>query len=122
MIGGAIFNLANLLLVAGMDMVGIAIAFPLAIGIALAVGVVLSYALQPKGNAMLLTVGVICALIAVILDGKAYASLGGSGKPVSKKSIITCVVSGVLMGLWAPFMARAMTHSQHEDPLDPSSG
>src|SRR5207249_2831498 len=46
MIGGAIFNLANLLLVAGMDMVGIAIAFPLAIGIALAVGVILSYALQ----------------------------------------------------------------------------
>src|SRR5882757_4454131 len=50
-IGGAIFNLANLLLVAGIDMVGIAIAFPLAIGIALVVGVILSYIQQPKGNA-----------------------------------------------------------------------
>jgi glucose uptake protein len=122
MIGGAIFNLANLLLVAGMDMVGIAIAFPLAIGIALAVGVILSYALQPRGNAMLLAVGVVCALVAVFLDGKAYGSLASTGKQVSKKSIIVCIVSGVLMGLWAPFMARAMTHAQNGDPLGPYSG
>ena len=122
MIGGAIFNLANLLLVAGMDMVGIAIAFPLAIGIALAVGVILSYALQPRGNALLLTVGVVCALVAVFLDGKAYGSLASTGKVVSKKSIIVCVVSGVLMGLWAPFMARAMTHAQNGDALGPYSG
>ena len=38
MIGGAIFNLANLLLVAAIDMAGLAIAFPVAIGIALVVG------------------------------------------------------------------------------------
>ncbi|MFY9561330.1 MAG: GRP family sugar transporter [Terriglobales bacterium] len=122
MIGGAIFNLANLLLVAGMDMVGIAIAFPLAIGIALAVGVISSYALQPKGNAMLLAVGVMCALVAVFFDGKAYGSLASTGKVVSKKSIIVCIVSGVLMGLWAPFMARAMTHAQNGDALGPYSG
>src|SRR6267378_2838904 len=75
MIGGAIFNLANLLLVATIDMVGIAIAFPLSIGIALVVGVILSYVQQPKGSAMLLAVGVICAVVAVVLDGKAYGSL-----------------------------------------------
>src|SRR5216684_4360867 len=56
--GGAIFNLANLLLVAGIDMAGLAIAFPVSIGIALVVGVVSSYLLQPKGNAGLLAVGV----------------------------------------------------------------
>ncbi len=121
MIAGAIFNLANLLLVAAMDMVGLAIAFPLGIGIALVVGVVLSYARQPKGNALLLAVGVICAVVAVILDGKAYSSLGSAGKPVSKKSIIVCVISGVLMGLWAPFMAHAMNNAKHGDPLSPYS-
>src|SRR5258706_13046369 len=121
MISGSIFNLANLLLVAGIDMVGIAIAFPLSIGIALAVGVILSYALQPRGDAVLLTVGVVCAVLAVFLDGKAYGSLSAIGKSVSKKSIIVCIVSGVLMGLWAPFMARAMTHAQNGDPLGPYS-
>src|SRR5712672_401706 len=97
MIGGAIFNLANLLLVAGIDMVGIAIAFPLSIGIALAVGVISAYAVEPKGNAVLLAVGVICALLAVFLDGKAYGSLASGGKSASKKSITICIVSGVLM-------------------------
>ncbi len=110
MIGGAIFNLANLLLVAAIDMAGLAIAFPVSIGIALVVGVISSYAIQPKGNAALLAAGVICAFIAVVLDGKAYGSLAIAGRSVSKKSIIVCVVSGVLMGLWAPFATRAMTH------------
>src|SRR5450755_3490847 len=108
MVGGGIFNLANLLLVAAIDMAGLAIAFPVSIGIALVVGVISSYAIQPKGNAALLAAGVICAFIAVILDGKAYGSLSIAGRSVSKKSIIVCVVSGVLMGLWAPFATRAM--------------
>jgi len=109
MVGGAIFNLANLLLVAAIDMAGLAIAFPVSIGIALVVGVISSYLLQPKGSAGLLAAGVLCALIAVILDGKAYGSLAGAGRSISKKSIIVCIVSGVLMGLWAPFVAHAMT-------------
>lgn len=109
MIGGAIFNLANLLLVAAIDMAGLSIAFPVSIGIALVVGVVLSYILQPKGSAALLTLGVICALVAVILDGKAYGSLARTASSASRKSIVTSIVSGVLMGLWAPFVARAMT-------------
>lgn len=118
MVGGAIFNLANLLLVAAIDMAGLAIAFPVAIGIALVVGVISSYAIQPKGNAALLAGGVLCALIAVVLDGKAYGSLAIAGRKVSKKSIVVCVVSGVLMGLWAPFVTRAMTKG---NPLGPYS-
>ena len=109
LIGGAIFNLANLLLVAAIDMAGLAIAFPVSIGIALVVGVISSYALQPKGNVGLVAAGVTCALVAVVLDGKAYGSLASTGRPVSRKSIVTCVVSGILMGLWAPFVAHAMT-------------
>jgi glucose uptake protein len=116
MIGGAIFNLANLLLVAAIDMAGLAIAFPVSIGIALVVGVISSFAIQMKGNAPLLAAGVVCALIAVVLDGKAYGSLAIAGRSVSKKSIIVCVVSGVLMGLWAPFVARAMTHGNTLGP------
>ena len=110
MVGGAIFNLANLLLVAAIDMAGLAIAFPVSIGIALVVGVITSYAQQPKGNAALLAAGVVCALIAVVLDGRAYSNLAAAASSTSKKSIFTCVVSGVLMGLWAPFMTRAMPH------------
>jgi glucose uptake protein len=116
MVGGAIFNLANLLLVAAIDMAGLAIAFPVAIGIALVVGVVLSYILQPRGNGELLAAGVICAVIAVIMDGNAYGSLASADRSTSKKSIIVCIVSGVLMGLWAPFVAHAMTQGNTLGP------
>ncbi|MGA6982057.1 MAG: GRP family sugar transporter [Candidatus Sulfotelmatobacter sp.] len=118
LIGGALFNLANLLLVAAIDMAGLAVAFPISIGIALVVGTVLSYALQPRGNALSLGLGVACAFVAVLLDGQAYGSLRSSGRSVSRKSVIVCVVSGILMGLWAPFMTHAMTRG---NPLGPYS-
>jgi glucose uptake protein len=116
MFAGVIFNLANLLLVAAIDMAGLAIAFPISIGIALVVGVVSSYILQPKGNAGLLAGGVACALIAVILDGKAYGSLPTANRELTKKSIVTCVVSGVLMGIWAPFVTHSMTRGNTLGP------
>ncbi len=53
LIAGFIFNIANILLVAGIDIAGLAVAFPIAIGIAVVEGVLLSYALQPKGNIVL---------------------------------------------------------------------
>src|SRR6202140_2099433 len=77
--GGVIFNLANLLLVAAIDMAGLAIAFPVAIRNALVVGVILSYDQELKGNAAPLAAGSLCALIAMVLDGKAYGSLAISG-------------------------------------------
>jgi glucose uptake protein len=119
LIAGAIFNLANLLLVAAIDMAGLAIAFPVSIGIALVVGVVSSYVLQPKGNAGLLAAGVTCALLAVVLDGKAYGMLRAAGEAnrgLSRKSIVTCVVSGMLMGIWAPFVTKAMTQGHALGP------
>jgi glucose uptake protein len=116
--GGAVFNLANLLLVAAIDLAGLAIAFPVSIGIAMVVGVVSSYLLQPQGNAPLLAAGVACAVIAVILDGKAYGNLARATRSVSRKNIIICLVSGILMGLWAPFVTHAMTQGH---PLGPYS-
>src|SRR5437764_1371827 len=82
LIGGALFNLANLLLVAAIDMAGLAVAFPVSIGIALVVGVVLSYALQPKGHAGFLALGVTCALVAVSLTGVAISYAIGQSAPM----------------------------------------
>lgn len=115
MVGGALFNLANLLLVAGIDMAGLAVALPVSIGIALVVGTVLSYILQPKGNLIFLGAGVVCALFAVIFDGKAFGSLSGA-RSASRKSIIVCLVSGVLMGLWNPFVAYGATRGNALTP------
>jgi glucose uptake protein len=116
-LGGFIFNIANFLLIAGIGMAGLAIAFPISIGIALVEGVMLSYLIQPKGSAALLGAGVGMALLAVILIGKAYGELRGrNSQSVSRKSVLVCVISGLLMGAFAPFITRAMTAAQ---PLTP---
>jgi glucose uptake protein len=115
-IGGFIFNIANVLLLAGIEIAGLAVAFPISIGIALVEGVVLSYALQPKGNGKLLAAGVACALLAIALIGKAYGALQAGGRSVSRKGVAVCVVSGLLMGIFAPFITKSMTA---ERPLTP---
>src|SRR5580658_7587502 len=101
-IGGFIFNIANVLLIAGIEMVGLAVAFPISIGIALVEGVLLSYMLKPQGSAALLFSGVAMALLAVILIGKAYGALRTSEAVVSRKGVRICIVSGLLMGIFAP--------------------
>jgi glucose uptake protein len=113
-VGGFIFNIANVLLVAGIEIVGLAVAFPISIGIALVEGVVLSYALQPRGNAVLLGAGVFMAVVAVVLVGKAYGALRVS--VVSRKGVVVCVISGLLMGIFAPFVTRAMTRGNTLTP------
>lgn len=117
-IGGFIFNIANVLLVAGIEIAGLSVAFPLSIGIALVEGVVLSYAIQPKGSASFLTAGVVVALVAVILIGKAYGNLHRPGSVATRKGIIICIISGILMGAFAPFDTRALTAAH---PLTPYS-
>src|ERR1700682_4488205 len=57
MVAGLIFNRATDLLVAAINMAGLAVAFPVAIGIALVVAVILSYVQELKGNATLLAGG-----------------------------------------------------------------
>ncbi|HET9088357.1 MAG TPA: GRP family sugar transporter [Acidobacteriaceae bacterium] len=117
-IGGFIFNIANLLLVAGVAITGLAVAFPLSIGIALVEGVALSYAIQPKGDPALLSLGVCAAVLAVILVGKAYGNLPRQDTSTSRRGVVLCIVSGFLMGAFAPFNARALTSSH---PLTPYS-
>jgi glucose uptake protein len=115
-IGGFVFNIANTLLIAGIEIVGLSIAFPIAIGIALVEGVVMSYALQPRGNPVLLGAGVVMAVIAVILVGKSYGALRSGESAVSRRGVVVCVISGLLMGVFAPFVTRAMTRGNTLTP------
>jgi len=115
-VGGFIFNIANVLLIAGIEIVGLAIAFPISIGIALVEGVVLSYALQPRGNPMLLGAGVLMAVVAVVLVGKAYGALRAGDAAVSRRGVIVCVISGFLMGIFAPCITHATTQGHTLTP------
>jgi glucose uptake protein len=109
--GGAIFNVANLLLVAAIDIAGLAVAFPVGIGLALVVGVIWSYILAPQGNPLLLFGGVALVVVAIIVDAIAYKlrDSGGTTGGDTKKGIILSLLCGVLMGSFFPLVADAGT-------------
>ncbi len=111
-IGGVVFNLANILLVAAIGIAGMSVAFPVGIGIALVLGVVINYIGNPQGNPLLIFVGVGLIVIAIILNARAYQKLQSNATTkVSQKGLILSVVSGCLMGLFYKYVADSMVHS-----------
>ena len=110
---GVVFNLANMLLVAAISVAGMAVAFPIAIGLALVIGVVWNYILNPQGNAALLAIGVLLVLGAIITDAWAYraharkAPAQQRNVPRSPKGIVLSLISGLLMGSFYPLVEMA---------------
>jgi glucose uptake protein len=111
MIGGVIFNASNILLVAAMALAGMAVAFPVGVGIALALGVIINYVFAPQGNATFLFAGVALIVAAIIIDAIAYKKHSSTLKKVSGKGILLSVSAGVLMALFYRFVASSMVTS-----------
>jgi glucose uptake protein len=108
LLGGAIFNLANLLLVAAIEVAGMAVAFPVAIGLALLIGVIVNYLAAPVGNGVLLALGLMLVTLAIVLDAVAYRRLSAGAAGVTTKGLLLSVASGIFMGLFYRFVAAAM--------------
>jgi len=107
-IGGAVFNVANLLLVAAIDVAGLAVAFPVGIGLALVIGAVSNYVIKPEGNPLLLFGGVALVAVAIVLDAMAYRRREGTAQATTARGIIISLAAGVLMGCFYPFVAKAL--------------
>jgi len=114
-IGGIDFNIANLLLVAAIDIAGLAVAFPIGIGLALVVGAVSSYLLAPKANPWMLFGGVALVAAAIVCDAAAYRARESVKQAASLRGIVLSLVAGLLMGTFYPFVSRAMSSSTPGD-------
>jgi glucose uptake protein len=108
-LGGIIFNAANILLIGAIAVAGMAVAFPVAIGIALVLGVLLNYLTFPIGNPQVLFLGVALVTIAILLDARAYKGLTAATKGVSTKGLTLSVISGIMMATFYQFVARSMS-------------
>ena len=107
LLGGAVFNMANLLLVAAIDIAGMAIAFPIGIGIALVLGVVINYVAVPVGDPILLFTGVGCVTAAIMVDALAYKRISKGNS--TKKGILFSLAAGILMGFFYRFVAASIS-------------
>src|ERR1700676_3087776 len=115
---GVVFNLANMLLVAAISVAGMAVAFPIGIGLALVVGVIWNYILNPQGNLTLLATGVVLVVGAIIVDAWAYSAYARpaaakatktqrKGAGTSPKGILLSLISGLMMGSFYPLVEMA---------------
>jgi glucose uptake protein len=106
--GGVIFNAANLLLVAAIEIAGLAVAFPIGIGLALVVGAVSSYILSPTGNPLLLFGGIALVAAAIVFDAAAYRLRETQHRAMSTRGVIISLIAGLLMGSFYPLVSRSM--------------
>ena len=109
MLGGVVFNIANILLVAAIDIAGMAVAFPVGIGLALVIGVVTTYMAKPGRESSTAVLSVWRAWPPPLcVNALAYRRLPTSGQKTTLKGIVLSVLCGILMGQFFQFVAHSM--------------
>jgi glucose uptake protein len=124
LLGGIIFNAANILFSAAIAVAGMAVAFPVGIGIALVLGVILNYAVAQKGDPVSLFIGVALIIVAILLNAAAYGKANKSqqadenisAKSGIQKGILLSVVAGFLMSFFYRFIAASMDIENFQSP------
>jgi len=119
LISGAIFNLSNLLLVVGIDAAGMAVAFPVGVGLALVIGTVESFIEAPKGNPALIFAGVAMIVFAMVMSGMAHRRLPHGGGRSPLRGLIFSAVAGCIMGLFYPQLMRPISPNFNSAPIVP---
>ena len=97
---------------------GLSVAFPLGVGLALVLGVVVNYVGAPKGDPVILFLGVALIVAAIVCNGIASQRVqsGGTQRAQFRKGVALAVVAGVLMSLFYRFVAAAMDLDHFENP------
>jgi glucose uptake protein len=109
LLGGAVFNLANILLVVAIDIAGMAVAFPVGIGLALVIGVIANYDPAQVNSAMLLFMGVGLVVVAIVLDALIYRRVPSAGSQGIGRGLAISVIAGIAMGFFYRFVAQSMS-------------
>jgi len=108
-IGGVVFNISNLLIVAAIAVAGISVAFPVGVGLALVIGVIVNYIKTPAGDPLLLFGGVILVVVAIVVNAIASSKISKSKGSTPVKGIVLSVLAGIIMGFFYRFVADGMT-------------
>ena len=116
---GALFNLANILLVAAIDAAGLAVAFPVGIGLALVIGTAASYIQTPKGNAGYLAAGVGLILLAMFVSAAAHRRISRGDAGARRFGLVFAIIAGLLMGFFYPELMRSISANFNSDPIRP---
>lgn len=108
LLSGLLFNLSNVLIVVATDLAGIAIAFPVAVGLAVVIGTSVTYLQAPTGHGLPLFSGLALLVFAMVLSGVASSLQGGSIRTRSLRGVFFAILSGCIMGFFYPRLAASI--------------
>lgn len=108
MLGGCVWNLGTLCLVAAISLAGMAVAFTFGGGLAWVLGIWVQYADQPAGDARLLGLGSVTIVAAVLLSMNAYRRVSEQQGKSPVKGVILSVMVGVMISLYYLFVQRSI--------------
>jgi len=126
MAAGVVFNLANLLLVGSISISGMAVAYPVAMGLAMTIGVAVSYLGDKTGNTALLFGGsglalgaIVFAALASMAAARFRGTVAAAAATVPKgnvkaskakgggKGVLVALIAGLLMAGVYPLLGMA---------------
>ena len=117
MLGGVVWNLGNILLVAAIAVAGMSVGFPIGGGIAWILGIIVNFILvildkgKPEGNVTLLFGGVIVIIVAIYLSMLSYRRLAKEQKKPSAKGILLSVGAGLLIAFFYGLVVKSLDNS-----------
>jgi glucose uptake protein len=124
MLGGIVWNFANIFLTAAIAIAGMSVGFPIGGGLGWIGGIIFNYILviiagnTYPGNQTLLWIGVAIIIAAIYLCAKAYGNIATARKQTPTKGIVLAVISGI--GLI--FFYGLVVKSLHPDYVSGGTG
>ena len=120
-LGAVVFNVSNILLSASVSIAGLAVAFPLGVGIALVMGVLNNLLLHPVAgqNTLLLWLGVGLVVAAVICNGVASGKVSNEEKDPrqNRKGILLAVLAGLIMSFFSALVYNGVDLDNFSAPV-----
>jgi glucose uptake protein len=107
-LGGFIWNIGTLLLVASISIAGMSVAFPIGGGIGWTLGIVINYIGKPEGNPALLFGGTAVIVIAILVSMQSYRKLADHQKKPSFKGIALAFLAGLCIAFFYRFVASSI--------------
>jgi len=107
-VGGIIWNMGTLLLVAAISIAGMSVAFPIGGGIGWTLGIVINYIGKPEGNPAFLFGGTAFIVLAIIMSMQSYRKLAENQKKPTLKGILLSILAGLCIAFFYRFVASSL--------------
>lgn len=107
-VGGFIWNVGTLLLVASISIAGMSVAFPIGGGIGWTLGILINYLGKPEGNPYFLFGGTLVIILAIIFSMQSYRKLAAHQRKPPFKGILLAFLAGICIAFFYRFVAMSL--------------